>query len=110
MRRVSLRLLPLLFTLFVCNYLDRNNVAMAKLQMSSDLGFSESVYGFGASIFFVGYAILEVPSNIILARWGARRLTGQSECPVGASTVGRKHCLQALEQQPGKQQDSRRLA
>lgn len=73
MRQVSLRLLPLLFTLFVCNYLDRNNVAIAKLQMSSDLGFSDSVYGFGASIFFVGYAILEVPSNLILARWGARR-------------------------------------
>jgi sugar phosphate permease len=72
-RQVSVRLLPLLFTLFVCNYLDRNNVAMAKLQMSADLGFSESVYGLGAGIFFVGYAILEVPSNMILARWGARR-------------------------------------
>ena len=73
MRRVSLRLMPLLFALFVCNYLDRTNVAIAKLQMSADLRFSESAYGTGVSIFFIGYAILEVPSNLILARVGARR-------------------------------------
>jgi MFS transporter, ACS family, tartrate transporter len=73
MRRVSVRLMPLLFVLFICNYLDRTNVAIAKLQMTRDLGFSASAYGVGVGIFFVGYAILEIPSNLILARVGARR-------------------------------------
>jgi sugar phosphate permease len=74
MRRVTLRLIPFLFVLFVCNYLDRNNIGIAKLQMARDLPWlSESVYGFGAGVFFVGYSILEVPSNLLLARIGARR-------------------------------------
>ena len=73
MRQVSLRLFPLLFALFVSNYVDRTNLAMAKLQMNHDLGLSNTAYGFGASLFFVGYCLLEVPSNIILARVGARR-------------------------------------
>ena len=72
-RRVSLRLLPILFLLFVFNYVDRNNVAIAALEMNRDLRFSASAYGFGAGIFFVGYALFEVPSNLILARVGARR-------------------------------------
>jgi len=73
MRQVSLRLLPLLFTLYVCNYIDRTNIAMAKLQMNRDLHFSDTAYGFGASIFFAGYILFEVPSNLILVRVGARR-------------------------------------
>jgi len=74
LRRVTLRLIPFLFVLFVCNYLDRNNIGIAKLQMARDLTWlSESVYGFGAGVFFVGYSLLEVPSNLILARVGARR-------------------------------------
>jgi ACS family tartrate transporter-like MFS transporter len=73
LRRVSFRILPLLFILYVCNFLDRTNVAMAALQMNRDLHFSSSAYGLGAGIFFVGYAICEVPSNIILARVGASR-------------------------------------
>ena len=73
MRQVGLRLFPLLFALFVSNYVDRTNLAMAKLQMNHDLGLSDAAYGFGASIFFVGYCLLEVPSNLILARVGARR-------------------------------------
>ena len=73
-RRVSLRLIPFLFLLFICNFLDRTNVGIAKLQMARDLSwFSESVYGFGAGVFFLGYSLLEVPSNMILARVGARR-------------------------------------
>src|SRR5215475_6011751 len=72
-RKVSLRLLPLLFALFICNYIDRTNIAMAKLQMNRDLHFSETAYGIGASIFFVGYILFEVPSNLILVRVGARR-------------------------------------
>ena len=72
-RRVSLRLLPFLFLLFVCNYLDRTNIAIAALQMNRDLNFSASAYGLGSGIFFIGYALFEVPSNLILARIGARR-------------------------------------
>jgi ACS family tartrate transporter-like MFS transporter len=72
-RRVSARLLPFLFILFICNYLDRTNVAIAALQMNRDLRFSASAYGFGAGIFFLGYGLFEVPSNLILARVGARR-------------------------------------
>jgi ACS family tartrate transporter-like MFS transporter len=73
MRQVSLRLFPLLFALFVSNYVDRLNVGMAALQMNRDLALSATAYGFGAGIFFAGYAIFEVPSNLILARVGARR-------------------------------------
>ena len=77
MRRASLRLLPFLVILFICNYLDRTNVAIAALQMNRDLKFSASAYGFGSGIFFAGYAIFEVPSNLILARVGARRWIGR---------------------------------
>jgi MFS transporter, ACS family, tartrate transporter len=73
MRQVSVRLLPLLFALFVFNYVDRTNAAMAALQMRRDLGMSATAYGFGAGIFFLGYTLFEVPSNLILARVGARR-------------------------------------
>jgi len=73
MRRVSFRLLPFLFILYIANYLDRTNVAMAALQMNRDLHFSAAAYGLGAGIFFIGYCLLEVPSNLMLARVGARR-------------------------------------
>ncbi|HEY4305090.1 MAG TPA: MFS transporter [Gemmatimonadaceae bacterium] len=73
MRKVSVRLLPLLFVLYIASYLDRTNVGMAALQMNKQIGLSAAAYAFGASIFFIGYALFEVPSNIILARVGARR-------------------------------------
>ncbi len=73
MRRVSVRLLPLLFVVCIFNMLDRSNIAMASLQMNRDLRLSATAYGFGAAVFFVGYAVFEVPSNLILARVGARR-------------------------------------
>jgi len=73
LKRVSLRLLPLLFGLYLMAFLDRVNVGIAALQMNGDLKFSSAVYGFGAGIFFLGYALCEVPSNLILARVGARR-------------------------------------
>ena len=72
MRKVSLRLIPFLFVLYVVAYLDRINVGFAQLQMKGALGFSDSVYGLGAGIFFVGYFLFEVPSNLILVRTGAR--------------------------------------
>jgi len=72
LRKVSRRLIPFLFLLYVAAYLDRINVGFAQLQMKSALGFSDAVYGLGAGIFFVGYFLFEVPSNLILARVGAR--------------------------------------
>jgi ACS family tartrate transporter-like MFS transporter len=77
MRRVSLRLLPFLFILYIVNYLDRSNVALAALTMNRDLQFSATVYGLGVSLFFVGYCLFDVPSNLILARVGARRWIGR---------------------------------
>lgn len=73
MRRVSLRLLPFLFVLYIFCWLDRSNVSLAALQMNSELKISSTAFGFGAGIFFLGYALFEVPSNLILARVGARR-------------------------------------
>ncbi|HJU10885.1 MAG TPA: MFS transporter, partial [Candidatus Binataceae bacterium] len=70
--KVRRKLLPFLFILYVVAYLDRINVGFAALQMNRDLGISEAVFGFGAGIFFVGYFIFEIPSNLILQRVGAR--------------------------------------
>lgn len=71
-RKVTLRLLPFLFLLYIVAYLDRVNVSFAALDMKSDLGLSNTVYGAGAGIFFLGYFLFEVPSNLILQRVGAR--------------------------------------
>lgn len=73
MRRVSLRLLPFLFLLYIFCWLDRSNISIAALQMNSELKFSSVAFGFGAGIFFLSYSLFEVPSNLILARLGARR-------------------------------------
>ena len=70
--KVTWRLIPFLFLCYVVAYLDRVNVGFAKLQMLADLKFSDTVYGLGAGIFFIGYFLFEVPSNIILHRTGAR--------------------------------------
>ena len=71
--KVAWRLIPFLFFCYLCAYLDRINVSFAKLQMLQDLGMSDAVYGLGAGIFFVGYLMFEVPSNLILLKVGARR-------------------------------------
>ena len=70
--KVTWRLIPFLFLCYVVAYLDRVNVGFAKLSMLSDLQFSEAAYGFGAGIFFLGYFLFEVPSNVFLHRVGAR--------------------------------------
>jgi len=72
MSKVRWRLIPFLFLLYVVAYLDRVNVGFAALDMNRELGFSAAVYGFGSGIFFLSYTLLEVPSNLILARVGAR--------------------------------------
>ncbi len=76
-RKVAWRLIPLLLVCYVIAYLDRVNVGFAKLQMMDELGFSNTVYGLGAGIFFVGYFLFEVPSNIILHKVGARVWIGR---------------------------------
>jgi MFS transporter, ACS family, tartrate transporter len=73
MRKVAARLIPVLLLLYVIAYLDRVNVTFAQDKLESDLGFSGAVYGFGAGIFFIGYFFLEVPSNLALHRFGARK-------------------------------------
>ena len=70
--RVAWRLLPLLMLGYFCAYLDRVNVGFAALTMNKALGFSSAAFGFGAGVFFIGYFLLEVPSNLIMARVGAR--------------------------------------
>ncbi len=72
-RRLALQILPILMFAYITSYIDRVNVSFAKLQMAQQLGFSDAVFGFGAGIFFLGYVIFEVPSNMILQRVGARR-------------------------------------
>jgi hypothetical protein len=72
MTRVSWRLLPFLLLLYIISWLDRVNVGFAKLQMNADLGMSDTVYGIGAGIFFLAYGLCEVPSNLLLVRYGAR--------------------------------------
>lgn len=69
---VRRRLIPFMFLLYIVAYLDRINIGFAALQMNRDLGFGDAVYGLGAGIFFIGYVIFEVPSNLILHRVGAR--------------------------------------
>ncbi len=73
MRKVSWRLMPLLMLGYFCAYLDRSNVGMAATTMVDDLHFSSAVFGFGAGLFFLGYFLAEIPSNLILHRVGARR-------------------------------------
>jgi D-galactonate transporter len=72
-RKATWRLIPFIFVCYLFNYLDRVNVGFAKLQMLDALGLSETVYGLGAGIFFVGYVASGIPSNLILHRLGARR-------------------------------------
>ena len=72
-RKITVRLIPFLVFLFILAWIDRVNVGFAKLQMLQDLQFSEAVYGLGAGIFFIGYFLFEVPSNLLLEKIGARR-------------------------------------
>ena len=72
LRKVTWRLIPFLFVLYVIAWLDRVNVGFAGLQMNADLGFSSATFGLGSGIFFLGYCLFEIPSNIILERVGAR--------------------------------------
>jgi MFS transporter, ACS family, tartrate transporter len=72
-RKATRRLIPFLFLIYVVAYLDRVNVSFAQLQLEDDLSFSDTIFGIGAGIFSLGYVIFGVPSNLALARFGARR-------------------------------------
>ncbi|MGV9869922.1 MFS transporter [Rhodococcus koreensis] len=71
-RKIAFRLLPFLFVAYIVNSIDRVNISFAKLRMMDDLGLSTATYGLGASLFFVGYVLFEVPSNLYMQRIGAR--------------------------------------
>src|SRR4051812_843826 len=71
-KKAASRLIPFVFLCYIVAFLDRVNVGFAKLQMASDLKFSDAIYGVGAGVFFIGYFIFEVPSNVILEKVGAR--------------------------------------
>ncbi|MBI1915197.1 MAG: MFS transporter [Planctomycetes bacterium] len=86
LRKVAWRLIPLLFLLYVVNILDRINVGIASLQMLPDLHMGEQAYALGAGIFYVGYFVFEVPSNLILRRMGARRWIARILISWGAVT------------------------
>lgn len=72
LRTVALRLLPMLMIMYFMSYVDRVNVGFAALEMNADLGLSSAAYGLGAGLFFIGYFIFEVPSNLLLTKFGAR--------------------------------------
>src|ERR1700761_8153227 len=70
--RIAWRLVPLILAMYVAAFLNRVNVGFAALTMNKDLGFSPEVYGWGTGIFFLGYLVFEVPSNMIMERVGAK--------------------------------------
>ena len=88
MRKIYWRLIPFLFAAMFFNYLDRINIGFAALHMNKDIGLSPSVFGFGASVFFVGYMLLEVPSNMMLHKLGARRWIARILVTWGFVAVG----------------------
>ena len=73
LRRINWRLMPYLVLLYVVAYLDRVNVSYASLQMTRELGFSNTVFGLGGGIFFIGYILLEIPGAILAELWSARK-------------------------------------
>ena len=86
--RITVRLLPFVFLLYVIAYLDRQNLATAVLQMPHDLGFDDRVIGLGAGIFSLGYVILEIPGTMIMERWSARRWLTRIMITWGLVTMG----------------------
>ena len=96
-RKVSRRLVPLLFASYFVACLDRFNISFAALQMNADLGLSQTAFGLGAGIFFLGYFLFEVPSNLILARVGARLWLARIMVTWGIISV----CMMFVQSAPG---------
>src|ERR1700732_199541 len=88
MRKATLRLIPLIALGYGAAYMDRVNISFASLQMNRDLHFSATTYGFGAGLFFLSYAACEVPSNLLLYRFGARRWLARLIITLGLLLLG----------------------
>lgn len=87
-RLITLKLIPFLILLYLVAYVDRSAVGFAKLHMGADIGISDAAYGMGAGLFFIGYFLFEVPSNLFLTRFGARRWFARILITWGAITIG----------------------
>src|SRR2546426_3758147 len=72
-RKITRRLIPFLFLIYITSYIDRVNVSFAGLEMTRELHFSNEVFGFGAGIFFFGYSLLEIPGAMLAQTWSARK-------------------------------------
>lgn len=96
-RKITARLLPFLFLLYIVAFLDRVNVSFAGLDMTRDLNFSDRVFGLGAGIFFVGYVVFEIPGALLVERWSARKVIARILVTWGLVTV-----LVALVRTPGQ--------
>src|ERR1700743_488896 len=100
-RRVTRHLIPYLMFVYMLAYLDRANLGVAKLKMQVDLGFTDSVIGLGAGIFFLGYLLLDIPGSLIVEHWSARKwiarimvswgVVAASKAFLGASLFGSLH-------------------
>ena len=86
-RRIALRLLPLVFLIYVVNYIDRVNVSFANLRMSADLGLSDRAYGLGIGMFYLTYVLFEIPGAIIAERWSARKWIARIMISWGLVTI-----------------------
>jgi len=87
-RRITLKLIPFLILLYLIAYVDRSAVGFAKLHMGADVGIGDAAYGLGAGLFFIGYFLFEIPSNLMLDRFGARRWFARIMLTWGAITIG----------------------
>jgi D-galactonate transporter len=95
--RMGARILPVLVLLFVLAWLDRVNVGFAKLQMLADRGFSDAVFGFGAGIFYLGYLLFEIPSNLLLHRIGARKTLARIAFLFGVTSMANMFVRTAIQ-------------
>jgi MFS transporter, ACS family, tartrate transporter len=86
-KRIAIRILPFVFVMYVICYVDRANVSFANLRMSAELGFSDSAYGLGVGMFFIGYILFEIPGSIIVERWSARKWLARIMISWGLATV-----------------------
>jgi MFS transporter, ACS family, tartrate transporter len=86
-RRIAWRLLPFVFFLYLISFIDRFNVSFAALRMKADLGFSDTVYGLGASLFFVTYVLFEIPGAVLAERWSVRKWTSRIMVSWGMITI-----------------------
>ena len=101
MRKVMNRLVPFLMFCYFINYLDRANISVASLQMNPDLKLTSTMFGFGAGLFFLGYCIFEVPSNLLLYKFGARRWIARimftwGLCAIGMAFIKGEHSFYAV--------------